>query len=303
MAIDSLNRIWITNGVGGAKGYGTFLAYFDGQQWKKVFEINLQYNITELITVDVVDSNTLWFDASPSPQLWNYNYILEEFNTYPTENLPATQYNAIVKDRTGTLWFGTGAGAATLENGRWTLYSAENSGLINDFVWTIAVDSTNTKWFGTWGGLSSFDGINWKHYTVQDGLLDNEIQALEIDSENNVWVGTKNGLSCLHDTITSVNTVNNKPTVYSTLQINPNPFNPCTKISFSLPNSSSMDLSIYDIAGQKVRTILSGSFGAGSHSVIWDGKDNFGKSVASGIYISRLESAKVTLTAKMLLIK
>ena len=83
----------------------------------------------------------------------------------------------------------------------------------------------------------------------------------------------------------------------------PNPFNPTTTISFSLPEEMKIDLSIYNIKGQKVRTLYKGKAGSGQHSVIWNGKDNNEKPVSSGIYFYKLEADNRELTRKMLLLK
>ncbi|MDO9578112.1 MAG: CotH kinase family protein [Candidatus Cloacimonadales bacterium] len=87
------------------------------------------------------------------------------------------------------------------------------------------------------------------------------------------------------------------------LQNFPNPFNPSTKISFSLPNESRINLSIYNIKGQLVKILVNELFNKGIYTVTWDGDDNTGKSVASGIYYYRLSDRHSTRTRKMLLLK
>jgi hypothetical protein len=72
----------------------------------------------------------------------------------------------------------------------------------------------------------------------------------------------------------------------------PNPFNPSTTISYDLPLSSLVSLSIYDIAGRLVKTLDKGFKGVGNHTVVWDGKDNFGNTVSNGIYVYKLISNK-----------
>ena len=68
----------------------------------------------------------------------------------------------------------------------------------------------------------------------------------------------------------------------------PNPFNPTTTISFSVPAESHAELSIYNIKGQKVKTLINDQLSAGEHSVVWDGKDDNNKPVGSGIYFYQL---------------
>lgn len=68
----------------------------------------------------------------------------------------------------------------------------------------------------------------------------------------------------------------------------PNPFNPTTTISFSIPDESIVELTVYNIKGQKVKTLVNSNLDDGNHSVIWNGIDESGKSVSSGIYFYKL---------------
>jgi len=78
----------------------------------------------------------------------------------------------------------------------------------------------------------------------------------------------------------------------------PNPFNPTTTISFNLPQSELVNLTIYNLMGQKVTTLLDRPLGAGEHSVAWNGSN-----VASGVYFYVLDVGTATMTQKMLLLK
>ena len=82
----------------------------------------------------------------------------------------------------------------------------------------------------------------------------------------------------------------------------PNPFNSSTGIKFSTEGGE-INLAIYDISGSLVKTLTDGIFDAGSHSVIWDGKDNSGISVSSGIYFYRLSDSKGEIVRRMTLLK
>ncbi len=85
----------------------------------------------------------------------------------------------------------------------------------------------------------------------------------------------------------------------------PNPFNPTTTIEFSIQNNSKVELSIYNIKGQKVKQLVSGirQLPEGQHSVVWDGKDCNNDSVASGIYFYKLKAGEYSKTRKMLLLR
>jgi hypothetical protein len=88
------------------------------------------------------------------------------------------------------------------------------------------------------------------------------------------------------------------PTVYDLSQNSPNPFNPVTEISFSLPDASYVRLTVYNILGQVMANLVDGNLEAGFHSAIWDGNN-----VASGIYLYRLEVGNIVFTKKMVLLK
>jgi len=86
-------------------------------------------------------------------------------------------------------------------------------------------------------------------------------------------------------------------------QNTPNPFNPLTTISFTLAQRASVTLSIYDVHGKMVNTLVDGTVGEGHHEYLWNGKNASGGSVSSGVYFYRLTSGKETLMRKMVLLK
>ncbi len=93
------------------------------------------------------------------------------------------------------------------------------------------------------------------------------------------------------------------PAAFSLAQNYPNPFNPTTKIQFTLAKSGFVTLQIYDILGRKVRTLTSQHLSAGYKSTVWDGKNEQGKEVSSGIYLYRLTTEDFTETKRMVLLK
>ncbi len=94
-----------------------------------------------------------------------------------------------------------------------------------------------------------------------------------------------------------------KPEEFQLLQNYPNPFNPQTEISYSIPEDSHVRLSIYNLLGQQVRLLVDEYQGAGAKRVVWDGRNENGESVASGIYLYRLEAGQYVETKKMSLLK
>jgi len=93
------------------------------------------------------------------------------------------------------------------------------------------------------------------------------------------------------------------PAEFTLEQNFPNPFNPSTMISFSLKEDADVNLVVYSLLGNKVTTIYSGRASIGRHQFEWNGKNDSGRAVASGIYLYRLEVGLNSLTRKMLLLK
>ncbi len=83
----------------------------------------------------------------------------------------------------------------------------------------------------------------------------------------------------------------------------PNPFNSGTVIRFSLPQADKIELSVYNLAGQKIATLAQGLRPAGSYAINWDGRDKQGRALASGLYFYRLQSAAQIKTRKLLLVR
>jgi len=83
----------------------------------------------------------------------------------------------------------------------------------------------------------------------------------------------------------------------------PNPFNPSTTLTFELPKQMDVELVIYDVLGRKVNTLVKGMQRAGVHQVIWNGADNYGRAVSSGVYFYRLTTENYSKTLKMVLMR
>ncbi|MCB0258280.1 MAG: T9SS type A sorting domain-containing protein, partial [Calditrichaeota bacterium] len=110
------------------------------------------------------------------------------------------------------------------------------------------------------------------------------------------WVGER-------DFIQGLENPDPPPGSYTLDQNYPNPFNPVTTIRYRLPQTATIMLTIYDILGQEIRTLLHGRQPAGDYSVVWDGRDGAGRSVSSGIYVYRMMADGHAQSRKMLLLR
>jgi hypothetical protein len=93
------------------------------------------------------------------------------------------------------------------------------------------------------------------------------------------------------------------PAEFYLAQNYPNPFNPTTSISYGLPRDSHVRIDIFNLLGQRIRTLLNEDQRAGYKSVVWDGRDAAGQSVASGVYLYRLKAGEKEMSRKMLMLK
>ncbi len=245
----------------------------------------------------VSPDGTVWF-SSPTGVMWfdGITWLEHSFSS---------QYD-IVKcisfGPDGTVWIGTALGFQRYDGETWTEIP-EPAGLFRPGIHCIAVDRNNVLWAGA--GLDSalrFDGHEWSLVTVESGRLPGRVYSVTVDSRNRVWFATSDGY-CVLDQDAPSATPEAAPRTFALLGNHPNPFNPSTTISFTLPEPGKAELTIYDITGRKVRELVSERLSAGVHSVVWDGRDERGNPAASGVYLARLKSGGRMHSEKMLLMK
>jgi hypothetical protein len=116
---------------------------------------------------------------------------------------------------------------------------------------------------------------------------DNAHQTCEVWS--NTWIGDQSTVDIDKEVIANQ---------FALFPNYPNPFNPVTTIGFSLPNAQQVSLSVYNLIGQEVVSLVNKELPAGYHTINW-----YAGSMASGVYLSRLTSGGKTITQKMLLLK
>ena len=139
-----------------------------------------------------------------------------------------------------------------------------------DFTYsTSSVAYTASEW-----GLPAGDLNHWPEALAQWGTLSNDMD----------------------DAIVA-------PSEFTLAQNYPNPFNPTTEISFSMENAADVSLTVFNMLGQKVRVLENASLEAGTHSYKWDGRDELGQSVSTGVYLYTVTDGSRSITKKMALMK
>jgi flagellar hook assembly protein FlgD len=93
------------------------------------------------------------------------------------------------------------------------------------------------------------------------------------------------------------------PTEYVLAQSYPNPFNATTVIEFAIPEAALVRLDVYNVLGRRVKTLVQGTQPAGFYRTVWDGRDEAGHPVPTGLYLYRLTASDWIQTRRMMLIK
>jgi Flagellar hook capping protein len=93
------------------------------------------------------------------------------------------------------------------------------------------------------------------------------------------------------------------PKVFTLHQNYPNPFNPVTTLRYDLPENNLVNITIYDMMGREVKTLVNQTQDAGYKSIIWNATNDYGKPVSAGIYLYQIQAGKYISTKKMVLLK
>lgn len=186
-------------------------------------------------------------------------------------------------------------------------------------VWVYGDLSYNTLeyWFyynSSSNAIVAVDTINWTGWKLKyinsgdiAGTGDKLFHSIVIkQTANGATTGFIYVDDLQKDIITDVqeeNSVNVVPKEFVLNQNYPNPFNPSTNISFSIPKSENVKLTIYNLLGEKVTTLVNSEMNVGNHKVTWNGKNDFGITVPSGVYFYKLETPSFSQSRKMMLLK
>ena len=166
---------------------------------------------------------------------------------------------------------------------------------------------TNILTVSEWNNQELFERyINLNSYMNEDELFFRLLMTSDSEDESQGWYVDDINLVLNQDMPPNVNTdsfINNLPNQLALQPSYPNPFNPNTKISFSLPKLSDVDMQVVDINGRKIRSLLNNTLASGNHNVSWDGTNNSGVNMSSGIYFIILNVDGAILSQKLSLIR
>jgi hypothetical protein len=182
------------------------------------------------------------------------------------------------------------------------------------------IDSTlsGTVSFDGYGTLRipgyNFECLRLKYLENNAGIQNKEFQFLTREGAY-LWVecdpgepdtGNINAIRCtylLSETIVGKAEKLKDPYNFKLFQNYPNPFNPTTTIEYNIPNRGNVEIRIFNSVGELIKTLLTTEKDAGNYFVVWDGKNNSGNLVSSGVYFYQIKSGSLLQTKKMLLLK
>ncbi len=144
------------------------------------------------------------------------------------------------------------------------------------------------------------DGKNWKKFNDEAG--GSKISSIFKAESGSIYISSANGFFELPSAITSVGQIK-IPSEFQLGQNYPNPFNPSTSIAFKMPFKSFVNLKVYDMTAREVKSLISNEMDAGNHSVVWDGNNDKGFPVSSGIYFYIIRTENFISIKKMVLMR
>ena len=251
------------------------------------------YNADQLLMIDA--SNCFWGDATgPYHEFWNPGGLGDSVNQYVNPLPFLTEADttappippigmdtlAVWEDSVSIFWLPSPIGDLA---GYKVYFDSDLSGFPYSDTVDVGLDTTHTLTNLTIG-TTYYISVTCYDNSGEESWYSREIEVIP------GGVGVDENVLPLHKS-------------FYLSQNYPNPFNPKTTISFSIPKESKVEISIYNIKGQKVSTLAKRDFEKGIHRVTWDGKDNIGKLVSSGIYFYKMETDNFSEIKKAILLK
>ncbi|MFQ5824045.1 MAG: FlgD immunoglobulin-like domain containing protein [bacterium] len=290
LTMDTFGNIWILNFL--ADNTKALVVYNPEGNWAH-FSTNEGLGTNRVLTAEIDRFNRVWIgtEANGIKVLDHNNTIFDKSDDDFTQGLnindglvdnkitAIAEDKAIAEDTDGFVWIGTEEGLNVWFQG----IVEQRFGLISNFINTIGVDARNNKWFGTAAGVSvlSNDGVTWTHFTTGNSpLVSNNVISFVFNTESGeVWIGTTNGLSRLKTSFIEPKEDLRLLTGY------PNPFIiDGSGNNFIIKNlAENTNIRIYNVAGSIVKTFKAEQIPGAQ--VVWDGRDDNGNFVPSGIYV------------------
>ncbi|MHB8930132.1 MAG: two-component regulator propeller domain-containing protein [Melioribacteraceae bacterium] len=313
---DNSGNVWVGINSGNASNSG--VVKFNGlAAWTPyTFLYANNYQTVESIAVD--KQGNIWCGTRAGVIKFNGT----DWSQYTKENtsggLCGNWVREINVDASGNVWFGcldkdpvTGywieGGLSKFTGSTWSNYKPSGGGLTNGYVSAIAFKGSDV-WVGTGfcgqyggNGLYKFNGSSWTNYVNDNSSFPTTcVNDLVVDKNGNLWIGSSWGLTKVDFNPTAVEETESIPTSFSLNQNYPNPFNPETVISYQLPVSGKVRLSVSDLLGREVAVLVDEVQSAGIHHSTFSTART---ALSSGVYFYKLQTENFVDVKKMMIIK
>jgi len=205
------------------------------------------------------------------------------------------------------------AGADVNNNGGWGPWISVDT----TFNFWTQLNGCTESMIDTLPNTNTTDGSYVVSHKNINGVNDNEVWLYEVVNGGHEWPGAYgnmdinaseeiwNFFTLVVEDSSNIHIENEgqHPTAFALLQNYPNPFNPTTTLRYDIPENSHVTITIYDMLGRQVKTLINQTQDAGFISVIWDATNDFGKLVSAGVYLYQIQAGEFVQTRKMVLLK
>jgi len=185
LRFDRNGNLWIATDNG--------VSRYDGESWTTYLDAGLAiYGVQALLEDDygrILAATAAVGVARFDRSTWTNVTVANTGGGLGSNNV-----RAFARDSTGSLWFGTTAGASRFDGFAWRTFTTTD-GLVGNAVTALARDSSGAVWIGTTAGVSRFDGTTWTSFTSAGALPANNVHALLVDHRGRVWCGTTAGVA------------------------------------------------------------------------------------------------------------
>jgi ligand-binding sensor domain-containing protein len=305
IAADGIGNVWLGT-------FGAGIVKFDRDTtWTYYTEDSGLVN-NRILSLMVDSENNIWIGTYGGVSKFDGVSV---WTSYTTGDLLDDTVRAIVQDGFGDFWFGCGTGVSRFDGqSGWTAYTESNSGIAPGTVTAIAVDSSGNLWFGheytdpssVW--ISRYDGVSeWTTFDRHNGFDNNvSITDATVTASGDVWFATDRiGALVFESDVSGISGDDHmlRPDRFVLSRNYPNPFNSSTTIEYSLQRRSDVTVTIYNLLGWHIRTIVEETQASGRHTAVWDGTDFKGDAVGSGMYFYSIKAGDIREIKKMVLLK
>jgi len=316
IVVDAQNVVWIA--VYDQPNLGVYggLIRYDGQSTQIFNDDNTAMPGRRIKHVATSSTGDVWVSVRnyAGLALGLSRYSGQNWTNFDTGNstLPSNEINCLAMDAQNVLWVGTPNGLVRRIGNTWSVFTTANSGLPANDISAIALDPQNRLWVSASyynvqfekkvSILARLDGSAW---TVFNDVIPRgrSCDIIRIDSFGNKWLASSEdalGIIDFHEMpVSNDDHLQTTPDPFM-LSSYPNPFRHSTGISFSLEKAGTVELTIYNSKGQKVKSLCQTTLPMGSQRIEWDGTDDKGQKAGQGLYLYRLKTNGVISTRKLI---